>query len=156
MDNVLKYKGYMGSIDVDLKGHNIYGKILMIDDLVTYESDSVQGLENEFQLAVDDYLETCSQLNITPQKSMSGSFNIRTDPELHRELCKASLKKSITLNSYVVDCIKTGHRSKLLMQNIAKPVIKTVLDETIDYQTFDYDNVHSIESFKSNISVKTG
>ena len=34
------------------------GKILFISDLVTYEAQSPVELQKEFELAVDDYIET--------------------------------------------------------------------------------------------------
>ena len=34
-----------------------YGKIDGIDDLITFESGSIQDIERQFHLVVDDYLE---------------------------------------------------------------------------------------------------
>lgn len=36
-----------------------YEKIIGINDLVNFESDSVKGLQKSFKEAVDDYLEIC-------------------------------------------------------------------------------------------------
>lgn len=48
------YKNYVGTIEC-IDG-DYYGKIIDIDDLVTYESDTVENLGREFKLAVDDYI----------------------------------------------------------------------------------------------------
>ncbi len=39
----------------------LYGKVLFIHDLVTYEADSASALRQAFRDAVDYYLEKCSR-----------------------------------------------------------------------------------------------
>ncbi len=99
MDKLLNYKGYHGSVDFDLKEQLLYGKILHINDLVTYEAETVSELTKEFEAAVDDYLETCKQLNKSPDKACSGSFNIRTTPEVHKKLSVIASAKGENLNT---------------------------------------------------------
>ncbi|MBQ2616164.1 MAG: hypothetical protein IJF90_04845 [Synergistaceae bacterium] len=57
MSNRLDYKGYSTSIEIDFPSHLLYGKIEGIRDYVNFESESVEGIEQEFRSAVDDYLE---------------------------------------------------------------------------------------------------
>lgn len=57
MSNRLDYKGYSTSIEIDFPSHLLYGKIEGIRDYVNFESESVEGIEQEFHSAVDDYLE---------------------------------------------------------------------------------------------------
>lgn len=57
MGNVLIYKGYHAQIKYDAENKVLYGKIDGIDDLITFESGSIQDVERQFHLAVDDYLE---------------------------------------------------------------------------------------------------
>ena len=58
MEN-LRYKDYKGSIEFSASDNILFGKIINTNDLVTYEANSIEKLEKEFRLAVDDYLETC-------------------------------------------------------------------------------------------------
>lgn len=99
MDKLLNYKGYHGSVDFDLKEQFLYGKILHINDLVTYEAETISELTNEFKAAVDDYLETCKQLSKSPDKACSGSFNIRTTAEVHKKLSTIASAKGENLNT---------------------------------------------------------
>ena len=56
----LKYKGYVGSIK---RSDGVFhGKILDINDLVTYEAITTDILKQNFISAVNDYIETCKQL----------------------------------------------------------------------------------------------
>ena len=73
----LKYKGYIGSIDYSEDDGVLFGEILGIDGLVSYEGKTVEELTHSFHEAVEDYLVFCEEHNRKPQKSYSGSFNIR-------------------------------------------------------------------------------
>ena len=49
MANVIEYDGYLGSIEYSPEDKLFFGKIEMIDDLVTFEADSASELENNFK-----------------------------------------------------------------------------------------------------------
>ena len=106
-DKTLSYKGYCGSIEISIEDNCLFGKILFINDLVSFEGNTPSELRTAFEQAVDHYLQKCAQKNVSPDKPFSGSFNIRIAPELHRE---ASIKAAIagtTLNDFVRECIET-------------------------------------------------
>jgi predicted HicB family RNase H-like nuclease len=77
MMNILKYNDYEGTAEIDMSRQVCRGKILFIDDLVTYEAASPAELQHAFEAAVDDYLETCAALGRAPRKPLRGSFNVR-------------------------------------------------------------------------------
>ena len=75
MSSTIKYKGYIGSVEYSDEDKCFFGKIELIDDLVTFEATSVEELELNFKNCVDEYLETREQLenkellNIVKQRS---------------------------------------------------------------------------------------
>ena len=99
-NTLLKYKGYLGSVDFDLGAGVLYGKIQFINDTVTYEALSLPELQDEFEVAVKDYLETCSLIGKEPQKTYSGTFNVRVGEDLHRESVICSTKNGVNLNEF--------------------------------------------------------
>lgn len=99
--DILKFKGYEGSAELDMDRGVCRGKILFIDDLVTYEADSPRDLIKEFHEAVEDYIETCKQVGKAPQKSMSGQFNIRIAPALHQAAARRACRDGVSLNAVV-------------------------------------------------------
>lgn len=101
MANTIEYKGYIGSIEYAPEDKCFFGKLEMIDDLITFEADNARDLEKNFQHAVDEYLETCKALGREPQKTYKGVFNVRIEPELHRKVYQEALKAGVSLNSYV-------------------------------------------------------
>tara|TARA_R110000850_G_scaffold12930_1_gene42676 strand:- start:166 stop:534 length:369 start_codon:yes stop_codon:yes gene_type:complete len=98
---VLKYEGQIGSIEHDLDRGLLYGKLLFIQDLVTYEAESLRGLDQEFRVSVDEYLKDCADMGIKPNKPFHGSFNIRIGRELHRKLAIKAAGEGMGLNEAV-------------------------------------------------------
>lgn len=103
----LKYKDFYGSAEIDLEASVCRGKLLFIDDLVTYQADTVAGLKKEFENAVEDYLVTCVEVGKAPQKAFTGVFNVRISPQDHRAASLLALKEQQSLNSFVSKAIHT-------------------------------------------------
>lgn len=105
--DVLKYKDYEGTAELDMERKVCRGKILFIDDLVTYEADTPAKLQYEFEAAVDDYIETCSSLGREPQKPLRGQFNVRVSPAMHKDAVLRALADKVKLNDVVVRALNT-------------------------------------------------
>jgi len=101
MSKVIEYNGYIGSIEYSSEDKCFYGKLEMIDDLVTFEADSAKELEINFHTVVDEYIDTCKALNKEPQKTYKGVFNVRIDPALHKRIYEETLKAGISLNAFI-------------------------------------------------------
>ena len=83
---IFKYKGYIGSAEISVEDECLHGKILFIADLVTYEAEKFSDLKREFEDAIDDYLELCREIGKEPNKTMSGTFNVRVGVDLHKKI----------------------------------------------------------------------
>jgi predicted HicB family RNase H-like nuclease len=70
MENVLEYKNYYGSVHFSSKDEILYGKLIGIDALITFEGESVKQVKTSFQEAVDDYLETCKEHGKDPEQPL--------------------------------------------------------------------------------------
>ncbi|NBH36356.1 antitoxin HicB [Clostridiaceae bacterium] len=57
MNNTIQYKGYIGSVEFSEENGMFYGKVMGIRSLVSYEGESVRKLLEDFQGAVNEYLE---------------------------------------------------------------------------------------------------
>ncbi|WP_296894326.1 type II toxin-antitoxin system HicB family antitoxin [Thiobacillus sp.] len=103
----LHYKDYEGSIETSLEGRCFYGQILFVNDLVTYEGESFETLENAFHDAVDDYLAFCAEVGKAPDKPFKGVFNVRVRPEIHRALAGRAVHTNQSLNELVSKALET-------------------------------------------------
>lgn len=70
VSNILYYKGYYGKIEYSAEDKVIYGKIMGIHSLISFESESATDIETEFHNAVDDYLSYCEEEGIEPEKTI--------------------------------------------------------------------------------------
>ena len=61
MKNILKYKGFIGSVNFNPDDQIFYGKIQGINDLVTFEGTIVEELENAFKSMVEEHMNDCKQ-----------------------------------------------------------------------------------------------
>lgn len=102
---LLKHKGYTGTVEYSLTDGVLHGKVLFVADLITYESESIAGLRGAFEDALDDYLETCREIGKEPDRPASGAFNVRTGEDRHQALILRSLREGETLNSIVNQAI---------------------------------------------------
>lgn len=98
---MMKYKKYVGSTEISVEDNILHGRLLYIKDLVTYEADSPQALEEAFKEAVDYYIDDCKSDGVNPDIPFKGSFNVRIPPETHRALAFSANSKGCTLNEYV-------------------------------------------------------
>jgi len=101
MSNTMEYKDYIAKIEYSNEDKCFFGKLEMIEDLVTFEATNVEELEINFQTCVDEYMQTCEDLGRLPQKTYKGVFNVRIEPELHKKIYKEALKAGVSLNSFV-------------------------------------------------------
>ena len=105
-NNILEYKGYRSKIEFDTDSMVLHGKIENIEDLVTFECKDPMLVIEEFHSAVDDYLVFCKEVGKKPAKEYKGTFNVRIDPELHKDLATLAVTESTSLNSCVEDAIR--------------------------------------------------
>lgn len=131
--DILKYKDYEGSAELDMARGVCRGKILFIDDLVTYEAAAPNDLQKEFEAAVIDYLDTCRSLGKQPQRPFRGLFNVRVAPSLHRTAALRAAADAVSLNDVVVRALDAflnfgvdlNHNMRVTPETPAGP-IKTV------------------------------
>ena len=76
MSKTLTYKGYTGDVSVNIEKEVLYGKVLFISDLVTFEVPIQEELQKAFEEAVDDYLVICEEFGDEPNKPLNSTFNM--------------------------------------------------------------------------------
>jgi predicted HicB family RNase H-like nuclease len=101
MNDILEYKKYYASVHFSAEDEVFFGKIIGINDSISFEGATVKELKKAFHEAVDDYLETCKQLKKEPEKTYKGSFNVRISSDLHRLAAYNAAQRSMSLNEFV-------------------------------------------------------
>jgi predicted HicB family RNase H-like nuclease len=101
MNNLMEYKGYVGSVEFSADDMLFYGKVQGIRALISYEGTNAQELLDDFHSAVDDYLELCKAENKEPETAYKGEFYIHITPKLHKEVAMYALEHEMTLNTVI-------------------------------------------------------
>lgn len=103
--NSLTYKGYTARIDFDERDNILVGRLLGIQDSVSFHADNVTDLRIAFEEAVDDYLETCERVGKEPQKPVSGKLMLRIRPETHAAVSVAAQAAGKSINQWADEAL---------------------------------------------------
>ncbi|MEO0841444.1 MAG: type II toxin-antitoxin system HicB family antitoxin [Cyanobacteria bacterium J06643_5] len=98
---MMTYKGYTANLDVDVEAGIIFGRVLDINDVVTFKGKTVEEARQEFYKSVDDYLAFCEDLGEEPDKPFSGKLPFRTTSEHHRKIFIAASKAGKSINAWM-------------------------------------------------------
>lgn len=128
------HKGYKAAITIDLESEVICGKILEINDVITFEGKTVREAKQEFVKSVDIYLEFCRQEKIEPEKPFSGRLPFRTTSEIHRMIYRAATQAGKSINAWMEDALKeSAHRASSRSPNEdgepLSPSVQTLIED---------------------------
>jgi predicted HicB family RNase H-like nuclease len=103
--NTMTYKGYTAVVELDQEDGSLFGRVMGLRDVITFEAETVPRAIEEFHNSIDSYLELCASRGEEPEKPYSGNFLVRIDPELHRELARYAAQRDSSINAVVTDTI---------------------------------------------------
>ena len=110
MINSLSDKGYTTSMVFDTEDKIIVGRVLNIDDIISFHGDSVAEFESNFQAAIEDYLTASKELDSAPEKLASGKVMLCITPEVHAAALKAAARSGTSLNKSYIPHIEDAFR----------------------------------------------
>jgi predicted HicB family RNase H-like nuclease len=101
MNSLFKYGEFLGTVAFSAEDETFYGKVLGIDDLVTFEGSSVRELKKAFRDSVNAYVDLCLKKGKSPKKTYKGTFNVRIPIDLHKRAASIAEERGISLNELV-------------------------------------------------------
>lgn len=104
---MIEYKGYTGVIEFDPSIDAFHGRVVGLQDVVTFQGRSLDELRREMAESVEDYLDLCREVGKDPERSYRGEFLVRTTPELHRDAAAKAEASGLSLNAWVEAAIAT-------------------------------------------------
>jgi predicted HicB family RNase H-like nuclease len=90
----------------------LYGEVINVRDVITFEGTTVEEVQQAFRESVDDYLEFCAQRGESPEKPFSGKFVVRLPAELHRKAYIQAKLKDQSLNRWVAEVLQRELRNQ--------------------------------------------
>ena len=104
--NMMTYKDCAARIEYSDEDGCFVGHIAGIRDVVGFHGESVTELRMAFEEAVDDYVETCTKLERSPQKPYSGKLLLRIDPGLHAQVAALAEAQGKSLNNWAQEVLQ--------------------------------------------------
>ena len=109
---MMEYKGYIGKVEIDEEAGILYGEVINVRDVITFEGTTVEEVQQAFRESVDDYLEYCAQRGESPEKPFSGKFVVRLPAELHRKAYIQAKLNDKSLNSWITEVLQSVLRNQ--------------------------------------------
>lgn len=115
MSDIIQYQNYYASVHFSAADEVFYGKVLGVNDLISFEGASVKELKKSFQEAIEDYIQMCEAINKEPEKTYKGTFNVRVPSDLHKQAALFAAMNNITLNDFVKKALSytLNHRNEV-------------------------------------------
>jgi predicted HicB family RNase H-like nuclease len=105
---MMEYKGYISKVEIDEEAGILYGEVINVRDVITFEGTTVDEIQQAFRDSVDDYLDFCAQRGESPEKPFSGKFVVRLPAELHRKAYIQAKLADKSLNSWVAEVLQSA------------------------------------------------
>lgn len=98
---MIEYKGYSGVFEYDPSIDAFHGRVVGLQDVVTFQGRSLDELRREMKESIEDYLELCREVGKDPERPYRGEFLVRTTPEVHRAAATAAEASGVSLNAWM-------------------------------------------------------
>jgi predicted HicB family RNase H-like nuclease len=100
MSNSMSYKGYTASMVFDAEDKIIVGRVLGVDDIISFHGESVSEFEAHFHAVIEDYLAASRELGSPAERPASGKVMLRIAPAVHAAALKAAARTGTSLNKW--------------------------------------------------------
>lgn len=109
---MIEYKGYTAVVEYDDSVGVLHGRVVNIRDVVSFEAEAACDVRARFEAAVDDYLAFCAERGEEPDRPFSGTFLVRSTPEIHRAAAVAAERQGQSLNQWASEALARAARAR--------------------------------------------
>jgi len=113
MMNVMTYKGYKARVEFDPRDNIFVGRVLGLEDSISFHGATVAGLKERFAAAINHYLADCKATGRKPEKPASGKVMLRIPPEVHASALIIARASGKSLNQWASELLaKAAHANR--------------------------------------------
>jgi predicted HicB family RNase H-like nuclease len=113
MMNVMTYKGYKARVEFDPRDNIFVGRVLGIEDGISFHGSTVAALKESFAAAINHYLADCKTMGRKPEKPASGKLMLRIAPEIHAKALVMARASGKSLNQWATEVLaKAAHSTR--------------------------------------------
>ncbi len=116
MTNVMTYKGYKARVEFDPRDNIFVGRVLGLEDSISFHGNTVTQLKARFTEAINHYLNDCKATGRKPEKPASGKLMLRIPPEIHAKALIMARAAGKSLNKWATDVFEKEEQRHGLFQ----------------------------------------
>jgi predicted HicB family RNase H-like nuclease len=113
MNNTIKYKGFTAKIEFSADDNVFFGRLLGVDDIVSFHAENVEDLNKEMKETVDFYIETCEKFGKSVKKTFNGKLLFRFSSELHAKIVESAARRGKSVNEFGREIFETAIEKSL-------------------------------------------
>jgi predicted HicB family RNase H-like nuclease len=103
MMNSMIYKGYSARVEFDPRDDIFVGRVLGVQENITFHGETVKKLHLDFTAAIEHYLADCAATGREPEKPASGRLMLHVPPEIHAAALRAATGSGKSLNQWAAE-----------------------------------------------------
>ncbi len=113
MMNVMTYKGYKARVEFDPRNSIFVGRVLGMEDSISFHGATVAELKERFVAAITHYIADCKATGRKPEKPASGKVLLRIPPEVHAKALIVARASGKSLNQWASEVFaKAAHSAR--------------------------------------------
>lgn len=125
MTSTIKYKGYTGRVEFDAEDNILFGEVIGLRDIITFQGTTVEEIVKSFHKSVDTYLNFCKEENQQPEKPFSGKIPFRTTPEIHYRIYMAAQLADRSINAWMNEVLADAAQRTIAASEESEVVLPT-------------------------------
>lgn len=103
--NTMRYKNYTAQVAYSNLKDCLNGKVLGMKSLPTFCAKTVDGLREEFQKVIDEYLLCCEESGKKPTRAFNGQLTVRVNPAIQEALTYYAVSQGTVVTQVVLAAI---------------------------------------------------
>lgn len=109
----MMYKDYQARVEFDDDANILHGEVLNIQDVITFQSRSVDGLQQAFEDSVNEYLVYCGEQGLEPEQPATAVYEVKLSPGLTGQVFSAAKLEGKTPEDWVYHVIANATSASL-------------------------------------------
>jgi predicted HicB family RNase H-like nuclease len=111
MMNVMTYKGYKARVEYDPRDNIFVGRVLGIEDSISFHGETAAALKERFAAAINHYLADYKAMGRKPEEPASGKLMLRIAPEVHAKALVTARASGKSLNRWAAEVLSKASQS---------------------------------------------
>ncbi len=104
----MEYKEFKARVQYSPDDEVFFGRLIGIDDIVTFEGRTVRELKKAMKEAVEFHIEVCEKTGRAMKKPYSGKLLFRLPSELHARIAEAAASKGKSINEWGKEVLESA------------------------------------------------